>query len=75
MFEEIKCLRQRECLIKMLEVGRYANSLSGRYGAPELLSGKKTENVLREVEGLNYELPIKIEGSETSDSTLKNLLA
>ena len=41
----------------------------------ELLSAKETENVLREVDGRHSGLPIEIESGETSDNTLKNLLA
>ena len=41
----------------------------------ELLSAKENENVLRKVEGRHSGLPIEIESGETSDNTLKNLMA
>ena len=41
----------------------------------ELRSARETENVLREDEGRHSELPVEIESGETSDNSLKNLLA
>ena len=41
----------------------------------KLLSAKETENALRGAKGRYSELPTEIESVETSDNTVKNLLA